>query len=89
MSHWSSTDEAKHYWNDLSAVTTISEASLLWGIPSTTLQFWCTEGKIASVQPENGSTWLISVRHMIALHGDPIIPDRLCEKLRDITPEVA
>jgi hypothetical protein len=77
----------RKYWNDLSAVTTIPEASRLWNIPPTTLHVWCSEGKIASVQPDNGGTWLISVRALIDRCGDPLVPIDDREYIRDFYPE--
>ncbi len=71
------------YLIDLSAVTTIAEASFLWRIPQTTLHGWCCEGKIAAIQVEVGATWLISVRCLIDMFGPPHLPDDGRENLRD------
>lgn len=48
------------YLTDLSRVLSIPEAFHLYGIPQTTLNDWCSEGKIAAAQLSDGRSWLIS-----------------------------
>jgi excisionase family DNA binding protein len=70
-------------FRDLSAVTTVPEAARLWGIPRRTLYYWCNTGKIAATQPDGGKNWLVSMRSLILVCGQPKFVPEDCASVRD------
>jgi hypothetical protein len=63
------------YMTDLASVCTLKEAARLWHVNYWTLRTMCVEGKVASVQPEGGTTWLLSTRHLTFLFGPADVPE--------------
>lgn len=61
----------QQYLNDLSSVTTLTEASRLWGVSRHKLYRYCVEGKIAATKADGTGTWLLSVRCLLDMYGPP------------------
>jgi hypothetical protein len=73
----------RQYWHDLAAVTSVQEAAVLWHLSPRTVNRLCEEGKVVSTKLGGKGMWVISTRHMIALFGDPDVPENVGESLLD------
>lgn len=59
------------YYKDLAAVTTLREASRLWGINYWTMKTWVNEGTIVAIKAPGTGVWLLSVRYLSDRFGFP------------------
>lgn len=60
-------------FNVLAGVTTIAEASVLWGVSHKELRTLLKEKEVKSVKAGGEGEWLISVRSMIEAAGLPAV----------------
>ena len=60
------------YFSDLALTLTTSEVAELFGVPISTVRYWCTVGYLVAEQRGTGSTWLVSTRDAKSkLHPKP------------------